>query len=166
MAAEESRHYRALPSRKPRKNRIGTRSIQALVVFPDVMKRLNDDVTWTTNLGNAFLAQQPDVMDAVQRMRLKAQAAGKLASTSQETVATSNQGGQTIVEIEPADPGSDLCPGLRSRLDWDLRYIIPTRVWYWPSCFMSAWEWKALVAGLQKHSDGVFRLWGGILSIR
>jgi hypothetical protein len=53
-------------------------SIQALVVFPDVLKRLNDDVGWTTNLGNAFLAQQQDVMDAVQRMRLSAQQAGKL----------------------------------------------------------------------------------------
>ena len=42
-------------------------SVQALVVFPDVFKRLNDDVNWTTNLGNAFLAQQQDVMDAVQR---------------------------------------------------------------------------------------------------
>jgi hypothetical protein len=47
-------------------------SVQALVVFPDVLKRLNDDVTWTTNLGNAFLAQQQDVMDAVQRMRQRA----------------------------------------------------------------------------------------------
>src|SRR5215813_9808813 len=37
-------------------------SIQALIVFPDVIKRLNDDITWTTNLGNAFLAQQADVM--------------------------------------------------------------------------------------------------------
>jgi hypothetical protein len=37
-------------------------SIQALVVFPDLVKRLNQDITWTTNLGNAFLAQQPDVM--------------------------------------------------------------------------------------------------------
>ena len=45
-------------------------SIQALVVLPDVLKRLNDDVTWTTNLGNAFLAQQSDVMDAVQRMQI------------------------------------------------------------------------------------------------
>ena len=34
-------------------------------LLPDVLKRLNDDVTWTTNLGNAFLAQQSDVMDAV-----------------------------------------------------------------------------------------------------
>jgi len=54
-------------------------SIQALVVFPDVLKRLNDDVTWTTNLGNAFLAQQQNVMDAVQRMRQRAQDAGAQA---------------------------------------------------------------------------------------
>jgi hypothetical protein len=63
-------------------------SVQALVVFPDVLKRLNDDVTWTTNLGNAFLAQQAEVMDAVQRLRQQAQQAGKLKSTPQETVTT------------------------------------------------------------------------------
>jgi len=44
-------------------------SIQALVVFPDVIKRLNADIRWTTDLGNAFLSQQADVMNAVQRMR-------------------------------------------------------------------------------------------------
>src|SRR5271155_5325575 len=41
-------------------------SIQALVAFPDVIKRLNEDVRWTTDLGNAFLAQQADVMSAIQ----------------------------------------------------------------------------------------------------
>src|SRR5271166_6585342 len=65
-------------------------SVQALVVFPDVLKRLNDDVAWTTNLGNAFLAQQQDVMDAVQRMRQKAQQAGRLQSTAQQTVSTTS----------------------------------------------------------------------------
>src|SRR5271169_1389496 len=79
-------------------------SIQALVVFPDLVKRLNQDITWTTDLGNAFLAQQPDVMDAVQRMRLKAEQAGKLPSTSQQTVTTTNNSGQPIIDIEPASP--------------------------------------------------------------
>src|SRR5215470_14849629 len=79
-------------------------SIQALVVFPDVLKRLNDDVGWTTNLGNAFLAQQQDVMDAVQRMRLSAQQAGKLQTTPQETVTTSKENGQPVIEIAPAAP--------------------------------------------------------------
>ena len=55
-------------------------SIQALVVFPDVLARLNQDIRWTTDLGNAFLAQQADVMAAVQRLRFKAQANGKLSS--------------------------------------------------------------------------------------
>src|SRR5208337_4601354 len=48
-------------------------SIQALVAFPDVLTRLNQDIRWTTDLGNAFLAQQADVMHAVQEMRMKAQ---------------------------------------------------------------------------------------------
>jgi len=47
-------------------------SVQALAPLPDVVKRLSDDIQWTTDLGNAFLAQQSDVMDAVQRMRIKA----------------------------------------------------------------------------------------------
>src|ERR1700730_1624836 len=79
-------------------------SVQALVIFPDVLKRLNDDVTWTTNLGNAFLAQQQDVMDAVQRMRQRAQQAGKLAPTPQENVIDTTDNGQPAIEIMPADP--------------------------------------------------------------
>ena len=47
-------------------------SVQALAIFPDLIKRLNQDITWTQNLGNAFLAQQGDVMDAVQVMRDRA----------------------------------------------------------------------------------------------
>ena len=63
-------------------------SIQALVVFPDVIDRLNSNIRWTTELGNAFLAQQADVMHAVQRMRAEARAASKLNATTQETIAT------------------------------------------------------------------------------
>ena len=56
-------------------------SIQGLVAFPQVLARLSQNISWTTPLGNAFLAQQKDVMQAVQRMRAQAQAAGKLRST-------------------------------------------------------------------------------------
>ena len=79
-------------------------SIQALVVFPDVLTRLNSDIRWTTDLGNAFLAQQADVMDAVQRLRAQASQGGRLKSNSQETVTTQTQGGQAAIEIQPADP--------------------------------------------------------------
>jgi hypothetical protein len=79
-------------------------SIQALVAFPDVMARLTQDVRWTTDLGNAFLAQQEDVMNAVQRMRSRAKANGKLESTPQETVADQTQNGQTAITIQPTNP--------------------------------------------------------------
>ena len=54
-------------------------SIQALVEFPDVVQRMAGNIQWTTDLGNAFLAQESDVMNAVQRMRAKAQGTGNQA---------------------------------------------------------------------------------------
>src|SRR4026207_207836 len=51
-------------------------SIRAMAALPDVVKRLADDIQWTADLGNAFLSQQSDVMDAVQRMRKKAENKG------------------------------------------------------------------------------------------
>ena len=51
-------------------------SIQSMASLPDVVKWLAEDVQWTSDLGNAFLSQQKDVMDAVQRMRAKAQEKG------------------------------------------------------------------------------------------
>jgi hypothetical protein len=60
-------------------------SIQAMAALPDVVKRLSEDIKWTTDLGNAVLAQQSDVMDAVQRMRAKARK-GNLKSSEQVKV--------------------------------------------------------------------------------
>jgi hypothetical protein len=79
-------------------------SVQALLAVPDVLLKLTQDIRWTTDLGNAFLAQQAEVMDAVQRMRVRARANGQLQSTPQETVTTQSQGGQTAIEIQPAEP--------------------------------------------------------------
>jgi hypothetical protein len=58
-------------------------SVQALVAMPDVLSMLNKDIHWTTDLGNAFLAQPADVMSAVQRMRARAQSNGKLQSNQE-----------------------------------------------------------------------------------
>jgi hypothetical protein len=69
-----------------------------------VVKRLSDDVQWTTNLGNAFLAQQQDVMNAVQRMRNKAKNNGTLKSTSQQVVQTESVDSQPVIVIEQANP--------------------------------------------------------------
>ncbi len=93
-------------------------SIQALVAFPDVLTRLNQDIRWTTDLGNAFLAQQPDVMNAVQQLRAKAEANGKLHSTPQETVTTQTQNGQTAIEIQPPEPGVVYVPNYNPEWVW------------------------------------------------
>src|SRR5262249_34857042 len=79
-------------------------SIQALVMVPDVLKRMNQNVNWTSDLGNAFLAQESGVMQAVQRMRQKAQEKGTLQSTPQQTVSTSTENGQNYIVIQPAQP--------------------------------------------------------------
>jgi hypothetical protein len=79
-------------------------SIQALAALPDVVKRLADDIQWTTDLGNAFLSQEGDVMDAVQRMRQKAQGKGNLKSTEQQTVETKVVESKSVIVIEQANP--------------------------------------------------------------
>ena len=80
-------------------------SIQALAAFPDVMTRLAENISWTSDLGNAFLAQQSDVMDAVQRMRMKAKGTGNLQTNQQQKVETQRvEGGKEVVVIEQANP--------------------------------------------------------------
>jgi hypothetical protein len=81
-------------------------SIQSMAALPDVVKRLADDVQWTTGLGNAFLAQQADVMDAVQRMRKKAQDKGALKSNEQQKVSEEKAGEppKTVIIVESANP--------------------------------------------------------------
>lgn len=80
-------------------------SVQALATFPDVVKLLSDNIAWMTDLGNAFLAQQGDVMDAVQRMRARAQSNGNLNTTPEQTVQMQTvEGGEQAIVIEPANP--------------------------------------------------------------
>jgi hypothetical protein len=75
-------------------------SVKALTAFPTVLAQMDHNLQWTTDLGNAYYNQPQDVMDAVQAMRQKAQAAGQLRNTPQQTVANDN--GQ--IEIAPANP--------------------------------------------------------------
>ncbi len=77
-------------------------SVQALVALPDLVKNLAENIKWTTDIGNAFLAQQNDVMDAVQRMRVKAKDKGNLKSSEQQKVETKVVENKTVVVIEPA----------------------------------------------------------------
>ena len=79
-------------------------SIQAMAALPDVVKEMADNIKWTTDLGNAFLAQQSDVMNAVQRMRKKAQDGGNLKSSEQQKVETKVVETKQVIVIEQANP--------------------------------------------------------------
>lgn len=93
-------------------------SVQSLVAFPDVIKRMSENIRWTTELGDAFLAQQSDVMAAVQRLRTKAKDAGKLASTEQQTVTTKVVEKETVVVIQPAKTEVVYVPVYNPALVW------------------------------------------------
>src|SRR5882757_1247072 len=80
-------------------------SVQSLVEFPDVVQRMAGNIQWTTDLGNAFLAQQSDVMAAVQSMRAKAQGTGNLKTSAQSVVKTETvPSGKQVIEIQQANP--------------------------------------------------------------
>ena len=79
-------------------------SVKELVSTPTVLATMSDKLDWTQKLGDAVLAQQADVMDAIQRLRAKAQANGKLETTKQQTVTVKQEADQQVIEIEPASP--------------------------------------------------------------
>ncbi len=79
-------------------------SIQSLAGLPDLVKLLSENIKWTTDLGNAFLAQQDDVMDAVQRMRKKAQDNGNLKSNEQQKVEVKTVESKQVIVVEQANP--------------------------------------------------------------
>jgi hypothetical protein len=75
-------------------------SVRSLVNFPQVLNMMSDKLDWTQKLGDAFLADQKKVLDTVQSLRAKAQAAGNLKTTKEQTVIVEEK----IIKIEPANP--------------------------------------------------------------
>lgn len=85
-------------------------SVKALVSTPDVIAMMSDKIDWTKNLGDAVLAQQPDVMDAIQRLRAKAQARNKLVTNKQQKVSVQKQDNRDVIVIEQAQPDTMYVP--------------------------------------------------------
>jgi Protein of unknown function (DUF3300) len=85
-------------------------SVKALVSTPTVLAMMNDKLEWTEKLGDAVLAQQADVMDAIQRLRSAAQANGKLETSKQQTVKTEQQADKQVIVIEPTSPETVYVP--------------------------------------------------------
>ena len=75
-------------------------SVKALIQFPTVLDNMDKNLSWTSALGDAYVNEPDDVTNAVQILRQRAQAAGTLATNSQQTVTTQDQ----AIDIEPTDP--------------------------------------------------------------
>jgi uncharacterized membrane protein YgcG len=100
-------------------------SVKALAAFPTVLGNMDKNLSWTSSLGDAYYNQQSDVMNAVQAMRQRAQAAGNLKSTPQQSVVSSQD---STILIDPASPDVVYVPAY----DPWLVYGDPVPAWpYW-----------------------------------
>lgn len=115
-------------------------SIQAMAALPEVVKRLAGDIQWTTDLGNAFLAQQSDVMDAIQRMRQKAQGSGALKSNEQVRVETKVVENQTVIVVEQTSPEVVYIPS------YDPVYVYGPPVYPYPAIYYPTYPTGTVVA--------------------
>jgi hypothetical protein len=122
-------------------------SVQALVSLPDALKVLSDNVKWTADLGDAFLAQQSDVMDAVQRLRAKAKNGGKLASTEQQKVETKVVETKTIIVIQPASAQVVYVPTYSPTVIWGPPPYYPYPPIYYPPYYAGA-AWVGFSVGI------------------
>ncbi|WP_317920581.1 MULTISPECIES: DUF3300 domain-containing protein [unclassified Cupriavidus] len=122
-------------------------SVKSLVAFPQVLEPLNDKLDWTQKLGDAFLGQEKEVLDAVQRLRARAQQSGNLKSNEQQKVivepapappvqagqeAPPAQASQTIVRIEPANPEVIYVPAYNPTVVYGAWSYPAYPPYYWP----------------------------------
>ena len=131
-------------------------SVKSLTAVPQVLEMMETKLDWTHKLGDAFLGQQTEVMKAVQRLRAKAKDAGHLQSGKEQTVTTTQEGGETVIVIEPANAEVIYVP------TYDPAYVYgpwpypayPPYYWYPPGDYYPG---GAFLAGIIIGSW----LWGG-----
>ena len=134
-------------------------SIQAMAPFPDTVKWLAEDIGWTGDLGNVFLAHQKEVMDAVQRMRAKAQKKGTLKSGEQLKVESQNVDNAEVIVIEQADPQVVYVPSY----DPVVVYGDPYPYYPYPPIYYPPYYGGAIAAGAIGFGLGLAlgAAWGG-----
>jgi hypothetical protein len=114
-------------------------SVKGLVFFPDLLAKLNDNLDWTTDLGNAFLAQQQDVMDTVQAMRVKAKTVGTLQTDSNQNVTASQDGD---IQIQSANPDTVYVQNYVPSTAYGSSWTSDNSNGYYPEVIAApAWPW-------------------------
>lgn len=122
-------------------------SVKSLVNFPQVLTMMNEKLDWTQKLGDAFLEQQKDVMDTIQSLRERAQAAGNLKTTTEQKVIVE----QKIIRIEPANPQVIYVPAYNPTVVYGVwPYPAYPPYYYYPPGYVAARSafWFAAGVGL------------------
>src|SRR5262245_3829457 len=139
-------------------------SVQSLVAFPQILQVMGDQPDWVQKLGDAFLASSKDVLDAVQRLRQKAQAAGNLKTTEQQKVVVEQapQTQQTVIKIEPAQPEQVYVPAYNPQVVYGAwpypaypPYYYPPPPYYYPGAALAS----GIAFGIGVAAIG--SIWGG-----
>ncbi len=129
-------------------------SVQSMAAFPDVVQRMAENIQWMTDVGNAVLAQQKDVMDAVQRMRAKAQGTGNLQTGSEQKVETkTTQSGQQVIVVEQANPEAAYVPSYDPEIVYG---AAPAEYPYYPYSYPGYQPGRALAWGSAIAVGGVW----------
>src|SRR5262249_46260428 len=118
---------------------------------------MNDKLDMTQKLGDAFLGQQKEVLAAIQALRSKAQAAGNLKSTKEQKVETAQEGGTTVIKIEPADPQTVYVPTYSPNVYGPWPYPSYPPYYYYPPGYVPGAALFTFTAGVIIGSA----LWGG-----
>jgi Protein of unknown function (DUF3300) len=129
-------------------------SVKSLVAFPQVLEPMNEKLDWTQKLGDAFLADQKSVLDAVQRLRQRAEQAGNLKSNEQQKVIVQQEAQQTIIQVVPADPQVIYVPAYNPTVVYGVwgypayppYYWAPPPYYYPGGAFVRGFAWGAGVA--------------------
>src|SRR5215470_4318571 len=109
-------------------------SVKSLVAFPQILEPMNEKIDWTQKLGDAFLADQKAVLDAVQQLRTRADKSGNLKSTEQQKVIVEQepQTQQTVIKIEPTNPQTIYVPAYNPTVVYGAWAYPSYPPYYWP----------------------------------
>ena len=127
-------------------------SVKSLLAFPHVLARMDEDLQWLQTLGDAFLAQESQVMDAVQNLRRRAQVAGNLRSDERQRIVETGP----ILVVQPADPQIIHVPYYDPRVvygPWWWPHYSPV---YWRLWRMAGHRQRLLLGTVDQDFDRIF----------
>jgi hypothetical protein len=132
-------------------------SVKSLVNFPQVLAIMNEKLDWMQKLGDAFLAQQKEVMDTIQKLRAKAQAEGNLKTTKEQKIIVEQQ----VIKIEPASPQVIYVPTYNPTVVYGAwPYPAYPPYYYYPPGYVAATAAFSFAAGVAVGAAWGYA-WGG-----